>query len=59
MLVDLAGYERFAATGITTGIAAEEAKKINASLLALGSVVNALADASQKKVRLHKCAVCS
>jgi len=34
VLVDLAGYERFALTGITTGIAAEEAKKINASLLA-------------------------
>ena len=44
VLVDLAGYERFAATGITTGIAAEEAKKINASLLALGGVVNSLAD---------------
>eukprot|EP00906_Rhabdomonas_costata_P035300 RCo049604 len=44
VLVDLAGYERFSATGITTGIAAEEAKKINASLLALGSVVNALAE---------------
>ena len=44
VLVDLAGYERFAQTGITTGIAAEEAKKINASLLALGSVVNALAE---------------
>eukprot|EP00996_Jenningsia_fusiforme_P001714 NODE_257_length_2584_cov_22.956213_g235_i0.p1 GENE.NODE_257_length_2584_cov_22.956213_g235_i0~~NODE_257_length_2584_cov_22.956213_g235_i0.p1 ORF type:complete len:718 (-),score=167.08 NODE_257_length_2584_cov_22.956213_g235_i0:329-2482(-) len=44
VLVDLAGYERFALTGITTGIAAEEAKKINASLLALGNVVNALAD---------------
>eukprot|EP00667_Euglena_gracilis_P003449 EG_transcript_3458 len=44
VLVDLAGYERFALTGITTGIAAEEAKKINASLLALGAVVNSLAD---------------
>lgn len=44
VLVDLAGYERFALTGITTGIAAEEAKKINASLLALGAVVNGLAD---------------
>eukprot|EP00667_Euglena_gracilis_P001535 EG_transcript_1535 len=53
VLVDLAGYERFAATGITTGIAAEEAKKINASLLALGSVVNALADASTKKGQHH------
>jgi len=53
VLVDLAGYERFAATGITTGIAAEEAKKINASLLALGSVVNALADASAKKGQVH------
>eukprot|EP00906_Rhabdomonas_costata_P020944 RCo030468 len=44
VLVDLAGYERYTLTGVTTGIAAEEAKKINASLLALGSVVNALAD---------------
>ena len=44
VLVDLAGYERFTLTGITTGIAAEEAKKINASLLALGAVVNSLAD---------------
>ena len=43
------GYERFALTGITTGIAAEEAKKINASLLALGAVVNGLAD-KQKHV---------
>lgn len=49
VLVDLAGYERFALTGITTGIAAEEAKKINASLLALGGVVNSLAD-KQKHV---------
>jgi hypothetical protein len=49
VLVDLAGYERFALTGITTGIAAEEAKKINASLLALGAVVNGLAD-KQKHV---------
>ena len=49
VLVDLAGYERFALTGITTGIAAEEAKKINASLLALGAVVNSLAE-KQKHV---------
>eukprot|EP00667_Euglena_gracilis_P014658 EG_transcript_15211 len=49
VLVDLAGYERFTQTGVTSGIAAEEAKKINASLLALGSVVNALAEACSKR----------
>ena len=52
VLVDLAGYERFTLTG-ATGIAAEEAKKINASLLALGSVVNALADACSDKKGQH------
>eukprot|EP00906_Rhabdomonas_costata_P020855 RCo030341 len=50
VLVDLAGYERFTQTG-ATGLAAEEAKKINASLLALGSVVNALADQAEAKGR--------
>eukprot|EP00759_Apiculatamorpha_spiralis_P026515 PhF_6_TR29383/c2_g1_i1/m.43322/K10396/KIF5; kinesin family member 5 len=48
VLVDLAGYERFAQTGVEGGIAMEEAKKINHSLLALGSVVNALAAAAEK-----------
>lgn len=44
VLIDLAGYERFTQTGISGGIAEQEAKKINSSLLALGAVVNALAD---------------
>ena len=43
VLVDLAGYERFTQTG-AEGVAVREAQKINASLLALGGVVNALAD---------------
>eukprot|EP01002_Notosolenus_urceolatus_P003489 NODE_191_length_2516_cov_624.104175_g10_i1.p1 GENE.NODE_191_length_2516_cov_624.104175_g10_i1~~NODE_191_length_2516_cov_624.104175_g10_i1.p1 ORF type:complete len:784 (+),score=255.13 NODE_191_length_2516_cov_624.104175_g10_i1:3-2354(+) len=47
VLIDLAGYERFSATGALEGgdgIIVQEAKKINSSLLSLGSVVNALAD---------------
>ncbi|CCW61544.1 unnamed protein product [Phytomonas sp. EM1] len=42
--IDLAGYERFSKTGITNSnpIMKDEAKTINASLLALGHVVSAL-----------------
>ncbi|RNF25931.1 putative kinesin [Trypanosoma conorhini] len=46
--IDLAGYERFAKTGITNEntIMKDEAKCINASLLALGHVVTALSSGS-------------
>jgi hypothetical protein len=42
--IDLAGYERFSKTGITSAdpIRKDEAKTINASLLALGHVVSSL-----------------
>ncbi|CBZ28986.1 putative kinesin [Leishmania mexicana MHOM/GT/2001/U1103] len=42
--IDLAGYERFSKTGITNAdpIRKDEAKTINASLLALGHVVSSL-----------------
>ncbi|EPY20298.1 kinesin [Strigomonas culicis] len=42
--IDLAGYERFSKTGITNSnpIMKDEAKTINASLLALGGVVSSL-----------------
>jgi len=42
--IDLAGYERFGKTGITSSdpIRKDEAKTINASLLALGHVVSSL-----------------
>lgn len=46
-LVDLAGSERQAKTG-TTGQTLEEAKKINASLSALGNVITALVDGKVK-----------
>jgi len=46
-LVDLAGSERQAKTG-ATGQTLEEAKKINASLTALGNVINALIDSKVK-----------
>ena len=42
-LVDLAGSERVKKTG-ATNMRLEEAKKINASLLALGNVISALSD---------------
>ncbi|KAL7696548.1 kinesin [Lotmaria passim] len=42
--IDLAGYERFSKTGITSAdpVRKDEAKTINASLLALGHVVSSL-----------------
>ena len=43
-MIDLAGYERFSKTGVLEGIRKEEAKGINASLLSLGNVIQALAD---------------
>eukprot|EP00755_Sulcionema_specki_P004062 Sspe_Gene.29135::Locus_13664_Transcript_1_1_Confidence_1.000_Length_2524::g.29135::m.29135/K10396/KIF5; kinesin family member 5 len=46
-MIDLAGYERFSKTGILEGIRKEEAKCINASLLALGRVVEALSEKSK------------
>ncbi|KAJ9466404.1 Armadillo repeat-containing kinesin-like protein 3 [Diplonema papillatum] len=48
-LIDLAGYEQFSKTGITKGIRAQEAKSINASLLALGNVVQALSERAPHK----------
>jgi len=48
-LVDLAGSERQAKTG-ATGQTLEEAKKINASLSALGNVITALVDGKIKFV---------
>lgn len=44
--IDLAGYERFSKTGITAdnSVGKEEAKTINASLLALGHVVSSLSN---------------
>ena len=42
-LVDLAGSEKISKTG-AEGKVLEEAKKINASLTALGKVINALSD---------------
>lgn len=43
--IDLAGYERFSKTGISeAGVMREEAKTINASLLALGHVVTSLSN---------------
>lgn len=42
-LVDLAGSEKISKTG-AEGKVQEEAKKINASLTALGKVINALSD---------------
>ncbi|ESL05417.1 kinesin, partial [Trypanosoma rangeli SC58] len=47
--IDLAGYERFSKTGITSDnpIMKDEAKCINASLLALGHVVTALSSGYQ------------
>ena len=43
--IDLAGYERFSKTGISeAGVMREEAKTINASLLALGHVVSSLSN---------------
>ncbi|ESL07438.1 kinesin [Trypanosoma rangeli SC58] len=46
-LIDLAGYERFSKTGVQEGQMALEAKTINASLLSLGNVVQALSDRSE------------
>lgn len=46
-LVDLAGSERQAKTG-ASGQTLEEAKKINASLSALGNVITALVDGKNK-----------
>eukprot|EP00928_Gymnodinium_smaydae_P018668 TRINITY_DN17112_c1_g2_i1.p1 TRINITY_DN17112_c1_g2~~TRINITY_DN17112_c1_g2_i1.p1 ORF type:complete len:1013 (+),score=187.68 TRINITY_DN17112_c1_g2_i1:203-3241(+) len=43
-LVDLAGSEKLQKSGGATGAMLEEAKKINSSLSALGSVIGALAD---------------
>ena len=45
-IIDLAGYERFSKTGISNSnpIMKDEAKTINASLLALGHVVTALSN---------------
>lgn len=48
-LVDLAGSERQAKTNVT-GQTLEEAKKINASLSALGNVITALADVKTKHI---------
>ena len=45
-LIDLAGYERFSKTGVQEGKMAQEAKTINASLLALGNVISGLASGS-------------
>lgn len=45
-LIDLAGYERFSKTGVQEGKMAQEAKTINASLLALGNVISGLAAGS-------------
>eukprot|EP01060_Flectonema_neradi_P035298 TRINITY_DN645_c0_g1_i8.p1 TRINITY_DN645_c0_g1~~TRINITY_DN645_c0_g1_i8.p1 ORF type:complete len:2001 (+),score=574.52 TRINITY_DN645_c0_g1_i8:233-6004(+) len=42
--IDLAGYERFEKTGLKDPIHKDEAKKINASLLSLGTVVTALSE---------------
>eukprot|EP01063_Lacrimia_lanifica_P023970 TRINITY_DN3188_c0_g1_i6.p1 TRINITY_DN3188_c0_g1~~TRINITY_DN3188_c0_g1_i6.p1 ORF type:complete len:2097 (+),score=1012.55 TRINITY_DN3188_c0_g1_i6:162-6452(+) len=42
--IDLAGYERFEKTGLKDPVHIDEAKKINASLLALGYVVTALSN---------------
>ena len=47
-LVDLAGSERAASTG-ATGDRLKEGAAINKSLSALGNVISALADASEKK----------
>lgn len=46
-LIDLAGYERFSKTGVQEGLMKEEAKTINASLLSLGNVVQALSEKSE------------
>eukprot|EP00759_Apiculatamorpha_spiralis_P035778 PhF_6_TR36324/c0_g1_i2/m.53160/K10396/KIF5; kinesin family member 5 len=46
IMIDLAGYERFSKTGVQEGIMKEEAKTINASLLALGNCVQGLAEKS-------------
>ncbi|RNF15499.1 kinesin [Trypanosoma conorhini] len=46
-LIDLAGYERFSKTGVQEGQMALEAKTINASLLSLGNVVQALSDRAE------------
>ncbi len=46
-LIDLAGYERFSKTGVQEGLMAQEAKTINASLLALGNCVSALSEKSE------------
>jgi hypothetical protein len=46
-MIDLAGYERFSKTGVQEGLMAQEAKTINASLLSLGNVVQALSDKSE------------
>ena len=48
-LVDLAGSERVKKTGATS-MRLEEAKKINASLLALGNVISALSDPKSKHI---------
>jgi len=45
-MIDLAGYERFSKTGVQEGKMKEEAKAINGSLLALGNVVQSLAEKS-------------
>ena len=43
--IDLAGYERFSKTGVSANLTMkEEAKTINASLLALGTVVSSLSN---------------
>jgi len=49
-LVDLAGSERVSKTE-TEGLRRQEAQKINQSLLALGKVITALADAAKPKAK--------
>ncbi len=48
-LVDLAGSERVRVTG-ATGVRLEESKSINRSLSALGNVIAALTDASERHI---------
>lgn len=47
LLVDLAGYERFTKTDVTEEKHKDEARTINASLLSLGNVVQALSEKQQ------------